>query len=142
MCNPAYNDLFTIINPAELHHKTGCGSPSKKSVSFNQKRFNPFSGTGQSSSKTGWAPSADNDINAVKNMGLFPEGIVVNPYLTDPDAFFIITDVVDGLKFIERTPLLMEDDNEFDTMNAKCLASHRYAVGWTDPRGIFGSPGA
>lgn len=86
--------------------------------------------------------SANNDLNAVKNMGLMPEGILVNPYLTDTDAFFILTDVPDGLKFIERTSLRVEDDNEFDTMNAKFLASIRFISGWTDPRGIFCSQGA
>ena len=86
--------------------------------------------------------TAENDLNAIKNMGLIPEGILVNTYLTDSDAYFLITDVDDGLKFIERTPLRIEDDNDFDTFNAKFLASVRFDVGWTDPRGIFGSPGA
>lgn len=86
--------------------------------------------------------SANNDLNSIRNLGIFNRGALVNPYLTDSDAFFIITDVEQGLQFIERTPIAMENDNDFDTMNAKFIASHRYATGWTDPRGVFGSPGA
>lgn len=84
--------------------------------------------------------TANNDLNAV--MGLFPGGVIHNPYLTDSNAWFIITDVDQGLQFIERTPLRIEDDNEFDTMNAKFLASVRFDAGWTDPRGVFGSEGS
>lgn len=86
--------------------------------------------------------TADNDINALRSMSILPEGYVRNPYLTDSDAYFIITDVDNGLKFIERTGMQVEDDNDFDTFNAKFLASMRFSVGWTDPRGVFGSEGA
>lgn len=83
-----------------------------------------------------------NDINAVKEMGMFPGGMVVNHYLTDSDAWFILTDVPEGLKHYERRADEFNMDNDFDTENAKFKASGRYAFGWTDPRCIFGSPGA
>lgn len=84
--------------------------------------------------------SADNDLNIVR--GKFPGGLVVNQYLSDPDAWFIKTNVQDGLKYFERTADTFDMDNDFDTDNAKFKAKGRYSVGWTDYRGIFGSPGA
>jgi hypothetical protein len=86
--------------------------------------------------------SADNDINALARMGKFPKGVKVNHYLTDTDAFFIRTNCPDGMKHFERRPMQFGIDNDFDTENAKFKATERYAFGWTDPRGIFGSPGA
>jgi len=82
-----------------------------------------------------------NDINAVKTMGLIPE-VVVNHYLTDTDAWFILTDVKDGLKYFERRADEFTMDEDFDTENAKYKATARYSFGWTDRRGIYGSPGA
>lgn len=82
-----------------------------------------------------------NDPNAIKDMGLFSD-VVTNHYLTDADAWFILTDVNDGLKYFERRGDQFEMDNDFDTENAKFKATSRYSFGWTDPRGIFGSPGA
>lgn len=81
-----------------------------------------------------------NDPNALKDMGLFSE-VVVNHYLTDPDAWFILTDVQDGLKYFERRGDQFEMDNDFDTENAKFKATGRYSFGWSDPRGIYGSAG-
>jgi Mu-like prophage major head subunit gpT len=81
-----------------------------------------------------------NDINAVKNMGLIPETIV-NHYLTDTDAWFILTDVKDGLKYFERRADEFTMDEDFDTENAKYKATARYSFGFTDRRGIYGSPG-
>jgi len=81
-----------------------------------------------------------NDINAVKNMGLIPD-TVVNHYLTDTDAWFILTDVRDGLKYFERRGDEFTMDEDFDTENAKYKATARYSFGWTDRRGIYGSPG-
>ena len=81
-----------------------------------------------------------NDINAVKSMGMIPE-IVVNHYLTDTDAWFLRTDVQNGLKYFERRGDQFEMDNDFDTENAKFKATARYSFGWTDRRGIYGSPG-
>jgi phage major head subunit gpT-like protein len=81
-----------------------------------------------------------NDINAVKNMGMIPETIV-NHYLTDTDAWFILTDVKDGLKYFERRGDEFTMDEDFDTENAKYKATARYSFGWTDRRGIYGSPG-
>jgi len=85
--------------------------------------------------------TADNDLNALKTMGIIPE-VVVNHYLTDSDAWHILTDVPDGLKYFERRADAFDMDNDFDTENAKFKATCRYSFGWTDPRGIYGSPGA
>lgn len=85
--------------------------------------------------------TANNDLNALKNMGLIPE-TVVNHYLTDVDAWFIRTDVPHGMKYFERRGDSFDMDNDFDTENAKYKATARYSFGWTDPRGIFGSAGA
>ena len=86
--------------------------------------------------------TADNDLNALKQMGKFPGGVKVNHYLTDSDAWFIRTNVQDGLKCFNRRAMGFAIDNDFDTENAKFKATERYAFGWTDPRAIFGSPGA
>ena len=85
--------------------------------------------------------SADNTLNAIKTMGMIPE-VVVNHYLTDTDAWFIKTDVPHGMKHFERRADSFDMDNDFDTENAKFKATARYSFGWTDPRGLFGSPGA
>jgi len=82
-----------------------------------------------------------NDLNALKTMGIIPE-VTVNHYLTDSDAWFILTDVNDGLKYFERRGDAFEMDNDFDTENAKFKATARYSFGWTDPRAIYGSMGA
>lgn len=86
--------------------------------------------------------TADNDLNALKSLNKFPGGIVVNHYLTDADAWFIRTTAPDGLKHFERRADDFTLDNDFDTDNAKFKATARYSFGWSDPRGIFGSPGA
>lgn len=83
----------------------------------------------------------NNDVNAIKTMGMIPE-IIVNHYLTDIDAWFIRTDVKDGMKYFERRADSFEMDNDFDTENAKFKATSRYSFGWTDPRGLYGSAGA
>ncbi len=86
--------------------------------------------------------TADNDINAVKSMGLIPEGFAVNHYLTDINAWFIITDAPNGLKMFERSPIKTAFEGDFDTGNVRYKARERYSFGWSDPRGIYGSPGA
>mgnify|MGYP003133052684 FL=1 len=86
--------------------------------------------------------SADNDVNAIRNMGMLPDGYSVNHFLLDPDAFFIITDAPNGLKGFNRTPVRTSMEGDFDTGNVRYKARERYAFGWSDPRGIFGSPGA
>lgn len=86
--------------------------------------------------------TADNDINALKMMGKFPGGVVMNHYLTDADAWFLKTNVRDGLKQWERRADSLSDDMDFTTDNILYKATARYSFGWTDPRGIFGSPGA
>ena len=86
--------------------------------------------------------SADNDINAVKSMGMLPEGYVVNDFLTDTDAFFIKTDAPNGFKHFERLALATNMDPDFDTGNMRFKARERYSFGFSDPRCVFGSPGA
>ncbi len=84
----------------------------------------------------------DNDINAIKNNGSIPEGYTVNHYLTDPNAWFLTTDVPNGLKHFVRTPLSQSMDGDFDTGNARYKSRERYSFGVSDPLGIFGSQGA
>ncbi len=86
--------------------------------------------------------TADNDINAIKNMGMVSGGYVVNHYLTDPDAWFVKTDVPNGLKHFSRSPIKTTMEGDFDTGNVRYKARERYVFGVSDPRGIFGSPGA
>ena len=86
--------------------------------------------------------TADNDINAVGSMGMIPQGYVVNHYLTDTDAFFIKTDVPNGLKMFVRAPIKTAMEGDFETGNVRYKARERYSFGFSDPRGIFGSPGA
>jgi|TARA_R100000750_G_scaffold15447_1_gene10112 hypothetical protein len=93
----------------------------------------------QSQLRTG---TADNDINAVRSSGMVPGGYVVNHYLTDSDAWFLKTDAPNGLKVFERSPLKTSMEGDFDTGNMRYKARERYSFGWSDPRGIFGSPGA
>src|SRR3990167_6186465 len=84
---------------------------------------------------------ADNDLNALKTMGVIPE-IAVNHWFTDTDAWFIRTNVTDGLKYFERRGDEFGMDNDWDTENAKFKATARYSFGWSDPKELFGSPGA
>ena len=86
--------------------------------------------------------TADNDINALKNNGSIPEGYTINNYLTDTNAWFLCTDVPNGLKHFVRTPLANSMDGDFDTGNVRYKSRERYSFGWSDPLGIFGSPGA
>jgi hypothetical protein len=85
--------------------------------------------------------TADNDINAIKNMGMIPQGYTINHYLTDPDAFFIKTDAPNGMKMFERVAFKTGFEGDFDTGNVRYKARERYSFGYSDPRGIFGSPG-
>lgn len=83
----------------------------------------------------------NNDLNAIKTLGSIPE-VITNHFLTDTDAWFIRTDVKDGLKYMERRADSFDMDNDWDTENAKFKATARYSFGWTDPRAIYGSAGA
>ena len=85
--------------------------------------------------------TADNDINAVKSMGMIPSGYRVNNYLTDSDAWYIITDVPNGMKHFDRAPLTTKMEGDFDTGNVRYKARARYVFGVSDPRGIFGVEG-
>lgn len=84
--------------------------------------------------------TADNTLNALKTMGIIPQ-VITNDYLTDADAWFIKTDVQDGMKYFERRGDEFNTDEDFDTENAKYKATARFSFGWTDPRGLYGSPG-
>jgi hypothetical protein len=86
--------------------------------------------------------TADNDINALKNNGSIPGGYTVNHWLTDANAWFLKTDVPNGMKHFVRTPMQTGMDNDFDTGNARYKARERYSFGVSDPLGVFGSPGA
>ncbi len=90
----------------------------------------------------GRVATADNDINAIKSMGSIPQGYRVNNFLTDTDAFYIITDVPNGMKMFNRAPLTTAMEGDFDTGNVRYKARERYVFGVSDPRGIFASPGA
>ena len=86
--------------------------------------------------------TADNDINALRNNGAIPEGYSVNHFLTDGDAYFLTTDVPNGMKHFERTALTTSMDGDFDTGNVRYKARERYSFGWSDPLGMWGSTGA
>jgi len=86
--------------------------------------------------------TSDNDTNAVKSMGMVPQGYVVNNYLTDTDAWFIKTDAPNGMKHFQRAPISTKMEGDFETGNVRYKSRERYSFGWSDWRGIFGSPGA
>jgi hypothetical protein len=86
--------------------------------------------------------TANNAVNAMRSMGLFPDGAKVNHYLTDSDAWFVRTNAPNGLKLFQRESAEFAQDNDFDTSNLKYKGYERYSVGWTDWRGLYGSPGA
>jgi len=86
--------------------------------------------------------TADNDINAVRNMGLLPQGYSVNHFLTDTDAWFLLTDCPDGFKHFERSPISTSMEGDFDTGNVRYKARERYSFGWSNPRCVYGSQGA
>ena len=86
--------------------------------------------------------TADNDINAIRNMGMVSQGYTINNFLTDPDAFFIKTDAPNGMKMFERVSMKTGFEGDFDTGNVRYKARERYSFGFSDPRGMFGSPGS
>jgi len=86
--------------------------------------------------------TTDNDINALKNNGSIPEGYTINHFLTDSNGWYLTTDVPNGLKHFVRTPLQNGMDGDFDTGNVRYKSRERYSFGWSDPLGIFGSPGS
>ena len=86
--------------------------------------------------------TADNDVNAIRSMGMLPNGYAVNDFLTDPDAFYVLTDAPRGFVHFERTPLSTNMEADFDTGNMRFKARERYSFGYSDPRCVFGSPGA
>ena len=86
--------------------------------------------------------TADNDINALRSNGSIPQGVRVNHYLLDNDAFFLTTDVPNGMKHFVRTPMSTSMDGDFDTGNVRYKARERYSFGVSDPLGVYGSPGA
>ena len=90
----------------------------------------------------GRVSTADNDINAIRNMNMIPDGYAVNHYLTDTDAWFLKTEVPNGMKHFVRTAVSTNMEGDFETGNVRYKARERYSFGWSDWRGIFGSPGA
>ena len=86
--------------------------------------------------------TTDNDVNAIENNGSIPDGYTINNYLTDVNAWFLTTDVPNGLKHFVRTPLSNSMDGDFDTGNVRYKSRERYSFGWSDPLGMYGSPGA
>ena len=86
--------------------------------------------------------SANNDVNAIVSTGVLPEGFAVNHYLTDTNAFYLMTDVPDGMKHFVRSPMQTSMDGDFNTGNVRYKARERYSFGVSDPLGIFGSPGS
>jgi len=90
----------------------------------------------------GRVATSDNDINAIRNMNMIPDGYAVNHYLTDTDAWFLKTDVPNGMKHFVRTAVSTNMEGDFETGNVRYKARERYSFGWSDWRGIFGSPGA
>lgn len=90
----------------------------------------------------GRVSTADNDVNAIASNGAIPGGYAINHFLTDTDAWFLTTDCPNGLKMFTRTPLSTKMEGDFDTGNVRYKARERYSFGWSDPLGIYGSPGA
>ena len=90
----------------------------------------------------GRVATADNDINAVKNMGLLPQGYAVNHFLTDTDAWYVLTDCPDGFKHFERSAISTSMEGDFDTGNVRYKARERYSFGWSNPRAVYASQGA
>ena len=86
--------------------------------------------------------TSDNDINALKSGGYMPQGFTINHFLTDPDAWFVKTDAPNGMKHFVRSPLKTAMEGDFETGNARYKARERYSFGWSDPRAMYGSPGA
>ena len=85
--------------------------------------------------------TANNDINVLKATNAIPEGIVMNHYLTSPHAWFLRTNIQNGMKYYERVGITFDQDNDFDTMNAKAKGYERYSFGWSDPRAVYGVNG-
>ena len=83
--------------------------------------------------------TADNDINAMRSMGMVPEGYVINNFLTDTDSFFLLTDVPNGFKMFVRSPIKTAMEGDFDTGNVRFKARERYSFGFSDPRCVFGN---
>jgi hypothetical protein len=86
--------------------------------------------------------TTDNDINALKSNGSIPEGYAINHFLTDTTGWYLTTDVPNGLKHFVRSPLANSMDGDFDTGNVRYKSRERYSFGWSDPLGVFGSPGS
>ena len=85
--------------------------------------------------------TSDNDINAIRNMGMVPQGYVVNHFITDTNGWYVKTDVPNGMKYFERSPIRTSMEGDFETGNVRYKARERYSFGWSDPRGIYGSAG-
>ena len=131
-------DALTAIRGYKDSRGLRIGAKGVKLIVAPQNEFNAT----RILSSTNQSGTANNDINAMRSMGLLPGGICVWDYLTDGDAWFIKTDVDEGLLHQKRKGYQFTQDNDFDTTNACMKAVERYAAGWSDWRGVFGSPGA
>ncbi|MGZ8482307.1 MAG: hypothetical protein ACXWZQ_00220, partial [Candidatus Binatia bacterium] len=145
------NELSTPADLSETALEDGCilisrfkderGLPvkimPKKLIIANESQFEAH----RILRSTGRSGTADNDTNALREMGMFPGGVHVNRFLTDTDAWYIITDCADGLKHFVRKSISTKTEGEFNTGNIKYKAQERYSFGWTDPRGAFASAG-
>jgi len=134
----ALEDLLILIDGAEDDRGMKIGIQGGKLVVPRQLRFD-VERVMKSEYQTG---TANNDINAISEGRYMPQGFVVNHYLTDPDAWFVITNAPKGLRYFERVPVEISKDNEFTTDNLQAKAYMRFSAGWSDWRGVYGSSGA
>ena len=134
----ALEDLVNLIRGLEDSRGLKIGAQGKMLIVPPQLEFDAH----RIVNSTLQSGTGNNDINAMKSMGMLPGGVIVWDYLTDPDAFFIKTDVEEGLMRQQRRALELSQDNDFDTENARMKATERYTGGWADWRGAVASPGA
>ena len=134
----ALEDMLVIISKAVDSRGLKIGLQGRKLIGPVDNAFE-FERVLKSTLQSG---TANNDTNAVRSMGLLPEGYVCSPFVTDTDSWFIRTDVSDGMKLIQRETATFAEDGDFDTSNLKFKGYERYKGGWTDFRGLYGSMGA
>ncbi len=136
-------DLETVMLSNQGRDAGSSNSTPRKMASLlSWIKTNTSFGSGGADPTTIGVSTADNDINALKSNGSIPEGYTVNHFLTDTDAWFLTTDVPNGLKHFVRTPMATSMDGDFDTGNVRYKARERYSFGWSDPLGMYGSEGA
>jgi len=139
LCETSLEDMLVLISAAL--DSSGVHKANLKAQKLIVSKENMFNAA-RILKSTLQNDTATNAINAIKSMGLLPEGFITNIYLTDTDAWFVKTDAQNGLIYQNREPLKLYRDNEMDTLNLKCYGYERYAFGWVDPRGMYASEGA